>query len=150
VKPHHSIVRGPFVRGRRSAALVSALAAGCLIVLSACGSGGTQPASGGSGGGGKTNKTIVFSPLALQIPAMKGLSEGVKGYGKSKGYNVIVQDPNLDPQKQVTDLKSVIETGKAAGAWVIAIQPSALADLVKTAQQKKVALLQGIDPNLFA
>ena len=35
---------------------------------------------------------------------MKELSEGVKGYGKSKGYDVIVQDPNLDPQKQVTDL----------------------------------------------
>ena len=35
---------------------------------------------------------------------MKGLSEGVTHYGESKGYEVIVQDPNLDPQKQVTDL----------------------------------------------
>ena len=35
---------------------------------------------------------------------MKGLSEGVKHYGEEQGYKVIVQDPNLDPQKQVTDL----------------------------------------------
>ena len=72
---------------------------------------------------------------------MKGLSEGVKGYGASKGYEVIVQDPDLDPQKQVTDLKSVVESGRAGGAWVIAVQPAALSDLVKTAQEKKVPLL---------
>ena len=52
------------------------------------------------------SKTIAFSPLALKIPAMKGLSEGVKGYGKSKGYEVIVQDPNLDPQKQVRSCRA--------------------------------------------
>ena len=52
---------------------------------------------------------------------MKGLSEGVTHYGESKGYEVIVQDPNLDPQKQVTDLQSVIESGRAAGAWAIAV-----------------------------
>ena len=38
---------------------------------------------------------------------MKGLSEGVTHYGEEQGYKVIVQDPNLDPQKQVTDLTSV-------------------------------------------
>ncbi len=127
-------------RHRRTA--VAAAAAGCLMALAACGSGDTQPASGSTAGGdGAGKKTIAFSPLALKIPAMKGLSEGVKGYGGSKRYQVIVQDPNLDPQKQVTDLKSVIESGRVAGAWVIAIQPAALADLVKTAQEKKVALL---------
>ena len=44
----------------------------------------------------------------------------------SKGYEVIVQDPKLDPQKQVTDLQSVIETGAAAGAWAIAIAPPSM------------------------
>jgi ABC-type sugar transport system substrate-binding protein len=128
-------------RGRAGLAVV--VAVGSLVLTSACGSGGTQPASGadaGAGSGGAT-KTIAFSPLALKIPAMKGLSEGVQHYGGGKGYSVLVQDPNLDPQKQVTDLKSVIESGRAGGAWVIAVQPSALSDLVKTAQQKKVALL---------
>ena len=35
---------------------------------------------------------------------MKGLSEGVTGYAGSKGWKVIVQDPSLDPQKQVTQV----------------------------------------------
>jgi ABC-type sugar transport system substrate-binding protein len=126
---------------------LSALAVCGLTALAACGSGGTQPATGAGAasssgsGSGSTNRTIAFSPLALKIPAMKGLSEGVKGYGSSKGYTVLVQDPNLDPQKQLTDLKSVIESGRVAGAWIIAVQPGALKDLVKTAQEKKVALL---------
>jgi ribose transport system substrate-binding protein len=134
--------------GRRSAtgkAALAALAAGSLVMLTACG-GDTQPATGAAdtsaaGGGAAAPKTIAFSPLALKIPAMKGLSEGVKGYGSSKGYEVIVQDPNLDPQKQVTDLQSVIETGRVAGAWVISVQPSSLSALVKTAQAKKVPLI---------
>jgi ABC-type sugar transport system substrate-binding protein len=119
---------------------LAALAAGSLA-LAACSSGGTQPATGTGGDTAANAKTIVFSPLALKIPAMKGLSEGVKGYGASKGYTILVQDPNLDPQKQLTDLKTVIESGKAGGAWVIAVQPAALSDLVKTAQEKKVPLV---------
>jgi ABC-type sugar transport system substrate-binding protein len=127
-----------------SRAALAALAAGSLTLVAACGGGGTQPASAtasGSGTASSGNKTIAFSPLALKIPAMKGLSEGVKGYGGSKGYDVIVQDPNLDPQKQVTDLQGVIESGRVAGAWTIAIQPSSMAALVKVAQSKKVPLI---------
>jgi ABC-type sugar transport system substrate-binding protein len=134
----------PSLSGR---AALAAVAAGSLVLLSACGSGSTQSAntaaagSGSSSAAGPTTKTIAFSPLALKIPAMKGLSEGVKGYGASKGYEVLVQDPNLDPQKQVTDLQSVVETGRVAGAWVIAVQPSSLTALVKAAQAKKVPLI---------
>lgn len=125
--------------------LAAAFAGGSLFLLAACGSGSTQsadPSAASSGGGSTaTGKTIVFSPLGLQIPAMKGLSEGVTGYGKSKGFEVIVQDPNLDPQKQVTDLQSLIESGKASGAWAIAVQPTSMAALVKIAQDKKVPLI---------
>jgi ABC-type sugar transport system substrate-binding protein len=113
------------------------------VLLAACGS-DPQPADGsGSAGasGGSGSKTIVFSPLALKIPAMKGLSEGVKAYGSGKGYEVLVQDPDLNPQKQVTDLQSVIESGRAAGAWAIAVQPSSMQALVKAAQEKKVPLI---------
>ena len=132
MSPTNILARRP---GRVALAIATA---GCLT-LTACGSGGTQPADATAGG--DTAKAIAFSPLALKIPAMKGLSEGVKGYGKSKGYEVIVQDPNLDPQKQVQELQSVIESGRVAGAWVIAVQPSALSSLVKTAQGKGVPLI---------
>ena len=132
MSPTNILARRP---GRVALAIATA---GCLT-LTACGSGGTQPADATAGG--DTAKAIAFSPLALKIPAMKGLSEGVKGYGQSKGYEVIVQDPNLDPQKQVQELQSVIESGRVAGAWVIAVQPSALSSLVKTAQGKGVPLI---------
>ena len=134
---HDSLTR----EHRRTAVALASLS--CVALLAACG-GTTQPAGGagaGAGAGGDAAKTIAFSPLALKIPAMKGLSEGVKGYSGSKGFTVIVQDPDLDPQKQLTDLKGVIESGRVGGAWVIAVQPAALSDLVKTAQEKKVALL---------
>ena len=127
---------------KHARAAVAALAGCSLVLLAACGS-DPQPAdgSGGAAASGSGSKTVVFSPLALKIPAMKGLSEGVKAYGAGHGYEVIVQDPDLNPQKQVTDLQSVIESGRAAGAWVIAVQPSSLQALVKTAQEKKVPLI---------
>src|SRR5690349_3623340 len=125
-------------------AALAAAAAGGLLLLSACG-GDTQPAAGSDSGSGSGSsggsKTIVFSPIGLQIPAMQQLSEGVKGYASSKGYSVQVQDPSLDPHKQATDLESVISSGKAGGAWVIAVEPSALSAVVKDAMDKKVAML---------
>ena len=137
--------------GRRRTAVAAAATAGCLALLSACGS-GTQPADGsssGSGSGDAENKTIVFSPLGLQIPAMQGLSKGVQAMGKGAGYTVIVQDPKLNPQKQVQDLQSVVETGKAGGVWALAVQPSSMAALVKTAQEKKVPMILNGTPEEF-
>jgi ribose transport system substrate-binding protein len=126
-------------------AAVAAVAVGTLLSLAACGS-DPQPADATTdastdSGSGTANKTIVFSPLGLQIPAMKQLSEGVQGYGKEKGYDVIVQDPKMDPQKQVTDLQTVIESGKAAGVWSIALAPPAMSALVQTALDKNVPII---------
>jgi ABC-type sugar transport system substrate-binding protein len=118
---------------------VVAVVAGSLL-LAACGS-DPQPADGSAASADSGSKTIAFSPLALKIPAMKGLAEGVKGYAKGKGYEILVQDPDLNPQKQVTDLQSVIESGRVKGAWVIAVAPPSLAALVKKAQEKKVPLI---------
>jgi ABC-type sugar transport system substrate-binding protein len=127
-------------KGRAALAVV---AVSSLALLAACGD-DPQPAAAGDSGsdsGSSENKTIVFSPLGLQIPAMKQLSEGVQHYGEEKGYEVIVQDPKLDPQKQVTDLQSVIDTGKAAGAWSIAIAPPSMTALVQSALDKGVPLI---------
>jgi ABC-type sugar transport system substrate-binding protein len=127
---------------------LAAIAVSGLTTLAACGGGGTSAADGGTGsdsspdsGGGDTSKTIVFSPIGLQVPAMKQLSEGVTGYGQSKGVKVTIQDPNLDPQKQVTDLTSVVESGAVDGAWAIMIAPPAAAPLVQTALDKDVPLI---------
>jgi ABC-type sugar transport system substrate-binding protein len=133
-----------FTTGRAALAVV---AASSLLLLAACGD-DPEPAAGSdsSSDSGSENKTIVFSPLGLQIPAMKQLSEGVQHYGEEKGYEVIVQDPKLDPQKQVTDLQSVIETGKAAGVWSIAIAPPSMTALVQTALDKGVPMIPNGTP----
>ena len=132
---------------KRSRAALVGLTAGSLALLAACGSGETQAADGSTSSDG--DKTIAFSPLALKIPAMKGLSEGVTQYGKSKGYEVLVQDPNLDPQKQVTDLQSVIESGRVAGAWAISVDASSMKALVEKAQADKVPLILNGTPELY-
>jgi ribose transport system substrate-binding protein len=138
----------PFSKRSRSALAV--LAVSGLLTLAACGSDGTQPAAGSdSGSGSDSSKTLVFSPLALKIPAMKQLSEGIQGYGKAQGYDVVVQDPNLDPQKQVTDLQTAIETGKADAAWAIMVAPEAAANLVKVAQEKGVPLIVNGTPEAY-
>ena len=145
---------------------LAAIAVGSLTFLAACG-GDTSAADGGDAGSGDSTEsaaadggggTIAFSPIALSIPAMKGLSEGVTHYGEEQGYKVIVQDPNLDPQKQVTDLTSVVESGAVDGAWAIMIAPPAAAPLVQTALDKDVPLilngtpadygLEGLEPGI--
>ena len=73
---------------------------------------------------------------------MKQLSEGVQGYGEEKGYEVIVQDPKLDPQKQVTDLQSRHrDAARPRGVWSIAIAPPSMTALVQTALDKGVPMI---------
>lgn len=133
---------------KHTRAALAALAVGSLTLLAACG-GDTEPADGSTSGGDTASKTIAFSPLALSIPAMKGLSEGVQHYAESKGYDVLVQDPNMDPTKQVTDLRSVIESGRVDGAWAIMVAPETASDLVKQAQEKGVPLILNGVPEAY-
>ncbi|WP_228375078.1 sugar ABC transporter substrate-binding protein [Demequina iriomotensis] len=86
-------------------------------------------------------KTLVFAPLALSIPAMQGLSDGVSGYGGSQGWEVIVQDPKLDPATQVQQVTEVLESGRAGALWIIAIAPASMTDVLHAAQEKGVPVL---------
>ncbi|MBA2955304.1 substrate-binding domain-containing protein [Nocardioides sp. MAH-18] len=135
-------------KGRRAA--LAALAVSSFVVLAACGS-DPKPAAGSSDtdSGSDETKTLVFSPLALKIPAMQQLSEGVKHYAEEQGYDVIVQDPNLDPQKQVTDLQTAIESGKADAVWAIMVAPDAAKALLPAAQAKGVPMVVNGTPEAY-
>lgn len=139
-----------YAPSKHNRATAAALVAGSLVLLAACGS-DPAPAAGSTDAAASDTapKTIAFSPLALKIPAMKGLSEGVTHYGESKGYEVLVQDPNLNPQKQVTDLQSVIESGRVAGAWAISIDAASMKALVEKAQADGVPLILNGTPELY-
>lgn len=137
---------------RRSRQRAISLAGGAAVVavLAACSSNGGTTATSSAGGATSSaggSKTLVFSPLSLAPPALKGLSEGVKGYGGSKGWQVVVQDPNFDAAKQLQDLTTVIQTGKASAAWVIAVAPASMGALIKTAQAAKVPILVNGKPS---
>ena len=82
-------------------------------------------------------------------PALKGLSEGVKGYAGSKGWEVIVQDPNFDPTKQAQQLNEVLDSGRAGAAWVIAVAPESMGDVLKTAQSKGIPILVNGKPDEY-
>lgn len=122
-----------------------AVAGAAALLLAACGSSSSGDSSASASGSGSASsnlpKTMVFSPLSLAPAALKGLSEGVKGYGASQGWEVIVQDPNFDANKQVQQLNEVIDSGRAGAAWVIAVAPSSMGSILTTAQGKKVPIL---------
>jgi ribose transport system substrate-binding protein len=131
-------------RPRRPRATIGiALAGAVTLLLAACST--SDPSVSTPGQTTALPKTLVFSPLSLAPPALKGLSEGVQGYGKSKGWEVQVQDPNFDPTKQAQSLDSVISSGVAGALWVIAVNPGALKETVRSAQAKGIPqLLNGV------
>jgi ABC-type sugar transport system substrate-binding protein len=63
------------------------------------------------------------------------------GYAKSKGYSVIVQDPNFSATTQNTQLTAVLDSGRAGAAWVIANDPKSMGDTLKAAQSKGIPIL---------
>jgi ABC-type sugar transport system substrate-binding protein len=141
---------------RRRASIAVALATVTGLLLAACSSSGSSSSSSTAAAGstagntagsssGTLPKTLVFSPLALAIPAMKQLSTGVQAYGGAKGWKIQVQDPNYSANTQATQLNDVIGSGEAGALWIIAVQPSALSQSLRTAQSKGIpALTNGV------
>ncbi|GIF25373.1 ABC-type sugar transport system substrate-binding protein [Actinoplanes tereljensis] len=139
-----------FLRRRPFRALAVALATTPLLLAAACSHASDTPTGSTASGSTKAlPKTLVFSPLSLAPPALKGLSEGVKGLASSQGWEVIVQDPNFDATKQVQQLNEVISSGRAGAAWILAVAPKSLGDLIKTAQAKGVPLLVNGKPDEY-
>jgi ABC-type sugar transport system substrate-binding protein len=143
-------VSTPLRRSGRAASGLAALGAVTLLLAACSTSSGGGSASAGSTGTAKTlPKTLVFSPLSLAPPALKGLSVGVKQYAGSKGWTVITQDPNFDPNKQEQDLATVIDSGRAGAAWVIANAPQSMGPTIKEAQAKGVPILVNGQPSEY-
>lgn len=136
-------------RRHRRASIGIAVAATAGLLLAACSSSSSSSSASGSGatststGGAQSSlpKTLIFSPLALSIPAMKELSAGVQAYAGAKGWKVQIQDPSLDPNKQATELNDVVSSGVAGALWIIALHPGALSQTLRAAQAKGIPVL---------
>lgn len=86
-------------------------------------------------------KTMTFSPLSLDIPAMQGLSGALQHFSDEAGIGYMALDPKFDPPTQAQQLAQVIETGRVTGAWTIAIAPAALHGVVESAIAKGVPMV---------
>ncbi len=88
---------------------------------------------------------LAFSPLSLDIPALKGLSEGVSHVGADMGYDVVILDPKFDAPAQTDQLLQVITTGRVKAAWVLSVNPGAMKPVIEAAQAGgAVLVLNGI------
>ena len=123
---------------RRGLSALSAVTVGALA-LAGCGTSGSNTPASSSGT--KLQKTVVFSPLSLQPPALKGLADALTGYSKSKGWKAVLQDPNFDAAKQTQQVNEVLQSGRAGAVWVIAVSPKSMGSTIKTAQSKGVPIL---------
>jgi ribose transport system substrate-binding protein len=135
-----------FRRRRPLRALAVAVATTPLLLAAACSHASDAGTTGDKTGTKALPKTLVFSPLSLAPPALKGLSEGVKAMAGAQGWEVIVQDPNFDSTKQIQQLNEVIGSGRAGAAWILANAPRSMGDLIRTAQAKGVPLLVNGQP----
>ena len=134
---------------RGTTVAITTAATAALLSLAACSSSssssGSSAAPTGNGAAASSSgalpHTLVFSPLSLQPPALKGLSVGVQAYGKSKGWSVQVQDPNYNASTQQTELNDVINSGVAGALWVIAVDQSSMDAVLRGAQGKGIPVL---------
>lgn len=132
-------------RGLAVAAVLSA-----AVTLSACGSssGSSSTAASGSSGGSSSASSgaskhlkIGFSPFTLQVPALKGLADGLTAVAKGQGDTVITADPKGDPSTQLQQLQQWVQLGQVDAIWVIPASPQAVAPAVKAAQAKGIVVI---------
>ncbi len=118
---------------------VRALAVASAVALIASASVATTSANA-------AGDTIGFSPMSLDIPALAGMAEGIKGYGGGRyGFNVVTSNPKFDPATQASDIRTWINGGTVKGFWSLAASSQALGPVLKEAQAKGVvAVVNGV------
>ena len=64
---------------------------------------------------------IGFSPFTLQVPALKGLADGLTAAAKAQGDTVVTADPKGDPSTQLQQLQQWVQLGQVDAIWVIPV-----------------------------
>lgn len=87
------------------------------------------------------DKTMAFSPLSLDIPAMQGLSGALGHFAEEAGIGYMTLDPKFDANTQAQQLSQVIETGRVSGAWAITIGAPALRGVIQRAVESGIPMV---------
>lgn len=89
---------------------------------------------------------LAFSPISLDIPALKGMSQGVAAVGGKQGYDVIILDPKFDGPTQAQQLNQLISSGRIKSAWAISVNPGVMGGVIDTAKEKGAVLVLNGEP----
>lgn len=127
--------------------LLVAVAVAAIVGLSGCsGSGTASPSSSPSASQGAKALRIGFSPFTLQVPALKGLADGLTAAGKAAGDTVLTADPKTDPNTQLQQLQQWVQLGQVDAIWVIPVAAKTLTPVLQQATQKGVVVIASGTP----
>jgi ABC-type sugar transport system substrate-binding protein len=128
---------------RRSArrTLLTSLAVVAALGLAGCSATAADtPTTASSGSATKTLK-IGFSPFSLQVPALKGLADGLTAAAKSTGDTVVTADPKTDPSTQLQQLQQWVQLGQVDAIWVIPVAGPTIAPVLSQATAKGIVVV---------
>jgi ABC-type sugar transport system substrate-binding protein len=121
--------------------LAVALALGAAIALAACSTPAPNPSAGSSSGSTEKALRIGFSPFSLQVPALKGLADGLTAVAKAQGDTVLTVDPKGDPSTQLQQLQQWVSLGQVDAIWTIPLAAPAIKSALVAAQAKGIVVL---------
>ncbi len=121
--------------------LAAALTLGVAIALAACSTPAPTPTASGDAGSADKALRIGFSPLSLQIPALKGLADGLTAVAQGQGDTVVTADANYDPSTQLQQLQGWIDLGQVDAIWVIPVAGQAIQSALVAAQAKGIVVI---------
>lgn len=121
--------------------LAVALAFVAAISLAACSAPAAPTATESAVAGGESGLRIGFSPFTLQVPALKGLADGLTHVAESQGDTVVTADPKGDPSTQLQQLQQWVQLDQVDAIWVIPVAGETIASALKDAQSKGIVII---------
>jgi len=126
--------------------LAAALGLAAAVALTACSStptdaGGSSSGTESSAAAGDSALKIGFSPFTLQVPALKGVADGLTAIAGSQGDTVVTADPKNDPSTQLQQLQQWVQLDQVDAIWVIPTDGKAVAAALTQAQAKGIVVI---------
>src|SRR4051794_18986446 len=103
--------------------------------------------SGASASAGDKALRIGFSPFTLQVPALKGLADGLTAVAKGQGDEVVTADPKGDPSTQLQQIQQWVQLGQVDAIWVIPVAGETIVSALKEAQSKGIVIVASGKPS---
>jgi ABC-type sugar transport system substrate-binding protein len=138
----------PFRSFARRSAPAAILLAGALALTGCSGAASGAGSSSSSASSSSSSSApaskglkIGFSPFTLQVPALKGLADGLTAVGKSQGDTVITADPKGDPTTQLQQLHGWFNLKQVDAIWVIPVAGKTIQSVLTQAQSKGIVVI---------